>query len=140
MEQRDFLEDQIEQIGKFLGKILSDFFMLKSIGEVTQGIEISRQTLQSKLDIDVEKIIFFNKKELEEYVRNRKLTESHLELLSEYFKELALAKIKIDKSDPDLCLHKAIELLDIADEISKTMSFIRINKKDKIKNMLQHSL
>ena len=87
MEQRDLLKDQIEQLGKVLAKILSDFLGLKSNGNVTQGIEISNESLQSELDIDIEKIIALNKTELEEYVRNRKLTESHLELLSEYLKQ-----------------------------------------------------
>ena len=140
MEQRDLLKDQIEQLGKVLAKILSDFLGLKSNGNVTQGIEISNESLQSELDIDIEKIIALNKTELEEYVRNRKLTESHLELLSEYLKEIGIAKTKIDKSDAYLCLQKAIELLDIADKISKTMSFDRISKKSEIKNVLQHNV
>ena len=138
MEQRDLLKDQIEQIGKVLAKILSDFLGLKSSGNVTQGIEISNESLQSELNIDIEKITALNKTELEVYVRNRKLTESHLGLLSEYLKEVGIAKTKIDKSDAHLCLQKAIELLDIADETSKTMSFDRINSKSEIKNMLQH--
>lgn len=140
MEQRDLLKDQIEQLGKVLAKILSDFLGLKSGGNVTQGIEISNESLQSELDIDIETIIALNKTALEEYFRNRKLTEIHLEILSEYLKEVGLAKTKIDKSDAHLSLQKAIELLDIADKISKTMSFDRINKKSEIKNVLQQNV
>lgn len=136
MEQRDLIKDQIEQLGKVLAKILLDFFGLKSNGNVAQGIEIANKTLQTELDIDIEKMVSLNQKELKEYVRNRKLAESHLELLSEYLKEVGIAKTKIDKSDADLYLQKAIELLDIADENTKALSFDRINKKIEIKKLL----
>lgn len=140
MEQRDLLKDQIEQLGKVLAKILSDFLGFKSSGNVSQGIEISNQNLQSELDIDVEKLKALNKSELEKYFRERKLTEGHLELLSEYLKEVGIAKTRMDKNEATLCLQKAQEFLDIADEISKTMSFDRINKKREIENLLQHCI
>lgn len=68
------------------------------------------------------------------------MTEGHLETLSEYLKEVGIAKTEINKNEAQLCLKKAIELLDVADEISKTMSFDRINKKSKLKNVLQQQL
>lgn len=120
--------------------IISNFLGLKSSDNVNQGIEISNERLQSELDIYTKKIIALKKTALEEYVRNRKLTESHLELLSEYLKEVGLAKAKIDKQYAHLCFQKAIELLDMADEISKTVSFNRINKKSEIKNVIQQGL
>lgn len=140
MEQRDVLKDQIEQLGKVLAKILSDFLGFKSSGNVTQGIEVSNESLQSELDIDIQKIMVLDKTELEEYFRKRQFTESHLELLSEYLKEVGIAKTEIDKSDAHLCLQKAIDLLEIADEVSKTMSFDRINRKSEIKNVMQHNV
>ncbi|MEM6524269.1 MAG: hypothetical protein AAF693_10770 [Bacteroidota bacterium] len=41
MEQRDLLRDQIEQVGKVLAKLLSDFPGLKSKGEAFQGMQIT---------------------------------------------------------------------------------------------------
>lgn len=140
MEQRDLLKDQIEQLGKVLAKILSNFLRLKANNSVAQGIEISNEQLQSELDIDIEKLITLKKTELAEYVKNRRLTESHLETLCEYLKEVGLAKTEINKTEGQLCLEKAVELLDIADEISKTMSFDRINRKNEIKNVLQQRI
>lgn len=140
MEQRDLLKDQIEQLGKVLAKILSDFLGFKSNSNVAQGIEISNERLQIELDIDIENLITLNKSELTEYAKNRRLTEGHLETLSEYLKEVGMAKVEINKSEVPFYLEKAIELLDIADEISNTMSFDRINKKRKIKYMLQHTV
>mgnify|MGYP006429408207 CR=1 FL=1 len=79
-------------------------------------------------------MLTFNKTELEIYVKNRKLTEGHLETLSEYFKEVGIAKTETNKIEAQLYLAKAVELLEIADEVSKTMSIDRINKSSEIKN------
>ncbi len=82
MEQRDLLKDQIEQLRKVLAKVLSDFAGLKSKGNVALGIEVSNECLQSEIDIDIEKLINLTKQELKEYLKARKLTAEHLEILS----------------------------------------------------------
>lgn len=43
MEQRDLIKDQIEQLGRVLGKILVDFLGLKSGGQIEHGIEVSKK-------------------------------------------------------------------------------------------------
>ncbi|NLN24242.1 MAG: hypothetical protein GX163_00985 [Bacteroidetes bacterium] len=140
MEQRDLLKDQIEQLGKVLANILSDLLGLKSKGQTSQGIEATNQRLQGELDIDIEKITTLTKKELKDYLKNRHLRAEHLEILSECLKEIGKGKIEENKKDAKMKLEKAIELLDIADEISKTMSFDRINKKKEIENVLQQRI
>ena len=140
MEQRDLLKDQIEQLGKVLANILSDLLGLKSKGQTSQGIEATNQRLQGELDIDIEKITTLTKKELKDYLKNRHLRAAHLEILSECLKEIGKGKIEENKKDAKMKLEKAIELLDIADEISKTMSFDRINKKKEIENVLQQRI
>ena len=137
MEQRDLLKDQIEKLGKVLANILSGLLGLKSKGQTSQGIEITNQRLQSELDIEIEKITTLSKKELKDYLKNRHLKAEHLEILSECLKEIGKGEIEKNKQATEVKLEKAIELLDIADEISKTMSFDRINKKNDIKNVLQ---
>lgn len=134
MEQRDLLKDQIEQLGKVLGKILSDFIGSASKGNVAQGIEIANERLQSELDIDIEKLISLNNTDLKEYLNTRKLTEPHLEMLSKYLVENG--KNKTDKNEMELYFKKAIILLNIVDEISKTMCYERTRIKSEIANML----
>jgi len=136
MEQRDFMLNQIEQLGKVLAKILSDFIEFKSEGEVTQGIGITNQRLQSDLGIDIEELTVLNKEELKNYLENRQLTAEHLEVLSEYMKEIGEEEIHENKKEAKRKLEKAIELLDIADQISNTISFDRINKRKEIENIL----
>lgn len=138
MEQRDLLKDQIEQAGKVLAKILGDFLGLKSQGNVEQAIEISNECFQSELDIDIKKLVVLDKSELKKYLKTRKLTYVHLETLSEYLAEIG--KSKATKVEVELYLKKAIELLEYADEISKSMSFERISKKTEIEDVLQQKI
>lgn len=132
MEQRDLIKDQIEQLGKVLSRILSEFLGLKSKGQVTQGIINCNQSLQSELDLDVAEIGNLTKGELKIYLKHRKLTSEHLEVLSEYFKEIGKAGKKANHPQAQLWLIKAIELLEIADEFSRTLSLDRLNKKTEI--------
>lgn len=135
MEQRDYLMVQIEQLGKVLAAILSGFLGLKSKGEVSLGIEITNERLQGELDIDIEKIAALNNMEVKAYLEKRKLRAEHIEGLSDYLKEIGIGET--DKTKASLWLKKAIVLLDIADEISKTLSIDRVNKKRNIEKRLQ---
>ena len=138
MEHRDYLKDQIDQIARIFGKVLFNFLGLKANGNAAQGILISNQRLQSELDINIDELLALNNSELIEFIRERQYTVGHLETLSEYFKEVGIIKIVTNQPEARIWLEKAIALLDIADKISKTMSFNRINKKSKIKQLLPH--
>ena len=56
MEQRDFLQKQIDQLGRVLGKLLADLIGLQNQGEVSEGIEITSQKLKDELDLDLESL------------------------------------------------------------------------------------
>ena len=139
MEQRDLIKDQIEQLGKVLAKILSNFLGMADKNNVSNGIETTNQQLKNELNIDIEKILSLAKEELKNYLSTLQLNEEHLETLSEYFEEIGIREIKTNKAKSKLYLEKAIELLDIANEISSTFSLNRITKKNEIKNVLQHN-
>lgn len=57
MEQRDYLQKQIDQLGQVLGKILSDLLGLKTQGQINEGIELTNQALKKQLDLDIEELI-----------------------------------------------------------------------------------
>lgn len=137
MEQRDIIKDEIEQLGKVLGRIIANFLGLKSKGQVSQGIEITVQKLQSELDIDTNKLITLSRKKLTEYLQKRKLTAEHIEILADYLKETGKIEIERDSTEAKIKLEKALELLEITDEISSTESFERMNKKDGIGKLIE---
>ncbi|MFK7953136.1 MAG: hypothetical protein AB8B73_09835 [Ekhidna sp.] len=138
MEQRDIIKDQIEQLGKVLAAVLAKFLQLKSQGQASQGLEITSQRLQSELDINIERIATLNKDELTEYITDRELTADNLEVLSDYLKEIGI-ETETNGDQARIRFEKSIELLHIADEISRSASFDRENKKKRIQNLLNGS-
>jgi len=136
MKQRDILMDQIEQAGRALGKIFADFMGLKSGGNITNEIAITNQRLQSQLDINIEHLLSLKRRDATEYLQDRVGTDEHVETLSDYLKDIGLFKKKTNDSEFQLYLSKALELLEIADDISRTMSFDRNRKKTEIRDLL----
>ena len=132
--------DQIEQAGRALGKIFADFMGLKSGGNITNEIAITNQRLQSQLDINIEHLLSLKRRDATEYLQDRVGTDEHVETLSDYLKDIGLFKKKTNDSEFQLYLSKALELLEIADDISRTMSFDRNRKKTEIRDLLTLSL
>ena len=126
MQQRDIIKDQIDQLGKVLAKLVSDFLAHKEKGQPSLGIEVTNQTLKSELDIDVSKIKMLGKSELKNYLVEKQFAAMHFEILSEYFIEISKAAKEIHQEDSEMWLKKATELQDMAEEISKTVSFLRL--------------
>lgn len=134
MERRDLIKDQIEQLAKVLGLILSDFLGLKSKGDVEQAIETSNERFQKEAELDIEKILSFNHDELLTYTKAKELDSSHLEILARYLTQIGSAQtIALEKQR---YLQKAINLLQIADELSKTFSFERASQLERIHALL----
>lgn len=140
MEKRDLIKDQIEQFGRVLGKILADFLGLKSSGLVEQGIEVASEQLKSNFDIDIDELITLPIKELKRYLAERKISTGHVEILGKYLLEIGESKISNDKKKANLYLTRSLELLDLEDELSNTISFERQGLKSNIENMLRQCL
>ena len=139
MEKRDYLKDQIEELGKVIARIVSDFLGLKSSGQTARGIEITNQLFQTEFDMDIKLLSTLSKSELSNYLKTRKLTAEHLEILSGYFKEIGVEAIGENETKAKIWLATAVEILDVADEVSETMSFDRVNKKKEILGLLHHN-
>ena len=135
MERRDLLKDEIEQLGKVLAQILSTFLSLKSKGNIAQAMETSSLQLKSELDLDMEHILSLSKEELTDYFKNRKLTAEHIESLADLLQERGA--IEPQEELVQLYFQKTIELLNIADEVSNTLSFDRMNKRNEISRLLE---
>ncbi len=57
MEQQDYLIRQINQLSRILGKVLTDLIGLKNKGLLSNGIEMTNQTLKSELNLDIMELI-----------------------------------------------------------------------------------
>ena len=136
MERRDYLKDQIDQMGRVLGKILADFLGLKSQGMVNQGIEISNEQLIGELDLDVEELLSLNKSDMIEQLEAKNLTAEHLEILASYLHEVGEVEFHHKNEHAKTYLNAALTLLDHLDEGSRTYSIERSNRRSNIKDML----
>ncbi len=136
MEQRDFIKEQIEQLGRVLGKALSDLFKLKSSGQVSSGISAINDQLKGELDLDLDELLKKDKQVLKQNLIDRNLTSDHLETLSKYLEEVGRHKKDEHPEGAHQYFKTALFLLDIADEISETLSFERMSRKTNIEKEL----
>ncbi len=135
MQQRDIIKDQIEQLGRVLGKLIANFFSLKTEGNVIEAIQVTNAELQSGLDIDIDELVRLEPKELQEYIESKHLVDLHLDQLSSYLFEIGIHEKSID-GDSHKWFMGAKRLLDIVSEKSDTITFARI---DLLKN-IEHEL
>jgi len=128
MEKRDYLMHQIEQMGKVLAQVVATFLRLKSKGKVEEGIVKCNEELQNELDIDMESLARLDKIALKDFFADRKFTPAHLETLSNYMEEVGKS---LDVQEPKRgirFLKKAIQILELADEMTGTFSFERMQR------------
>lgn len=133
MQQRDFLRDQIEQMGKVLGKVVAEFLDLKLKGDVNNAIEVTRQQLNSQLDLDINKLVLLSRDELEAFLLERQFTDLHMDLLAKLLFEVGCAyKTKENPTQSLSYLQGTQRLIQLAEKHSSTFTFDRLKLKNKI--------
>lgn len=137
MERRDLIKDQIEQLGRVFGAILARFLGTKAAGNVTEGIEIANESLQSQLDLDVDLILSLDPPELREYLAQRKLSSEHLETLADYFLTWADAVLTTNPEKARTLYQTVLRLYDIIDAWSNLYSLERFDKEKRIRDLLR---
>lgn len=136
MEQRDIIKDQIEQLGKALGKLISKFLDLKTMGEVNDAIQITNNHLKEEIEIDVEALLDLNKEDLKVFVVQKHFGEKSLETLSDYFRAIGENKKDLP-SVAKTYFVKAIVLLELSDEVSEMFSFDRMEKRKELEALIK---
>ncbi len=140
MEQRDILKDQIEELGRVLGKIIADFLGLKEQGNITQGIIISTQQLKSSLAIDLELLLSKTNAELLAYLQERNLSFEHIETLANHLAEIGTAQMDVQQATGIKLLQKVLEIYHLINTHTKLYSLDRMNRSDKIKQLMHQHL
>jgi len=138
MEQKDYFMRHVEQLSSVLKKIISDFMDLDNpvVGEL-KLLQVS-ESLDKELDIDLEKILQLNPKETIAYFKEKSFHHSHIELLSDLLLEMGKVQKDNDELGAQELMKKAAELLEIANQVSHTISFSRITKKAKLESELEN--
>ena len=132
MQQRDVLMEQIEQLGKVIQKALALFLDLKSNSNPEISIEKSHEVFQSELDISIPYLLELNKEDLQQYLLAKNLAPTHFEKIALYLIKVGDYLSTSSVSEAIQNYKQAILLLDLSDEITRTLSFDRMDIRNQI--------
>ncbi len=137
MIQRDLLQQQIEQLGRAIGKIITGFLGLKSQGKVALGFEIANEQFNKELDLDIDKLLGMDKVVLSDYLKERQFTDVHLVQIADYVE--VLGEHQSDNAGKTNAFNTSLNLLAIANDKSEVYDMNRQLKikeiEEKIKNL-----
>jgi hypothetical protein len=139
MEKRDYLIDQIEQLGQALAQIFAKLFGLSNQGKVPEAIEMTSRSLKTELDLDLSEISSIPTGDFIITLQDdKKLNLSNLELLADILLQVADATcIENLKSEESLNLYsKCLEIYNYLNKRDLTYSFERESKIARIQSML----
>lgn len=137
MEQRDWMQDQIEQLGRVLGMIIAKFFRLKNEGSLAQAVEITEKALVEQLDINIDELLDMSSEQLRIFMEQHKVQVHYFEQLADY---LATKGVKYFETDPKhalLILGKALEMYQIVTVTSSLFSLERAEKEKVVQAQLK---
>ncbi|MEH6405846.1 MAG: hypothetical protein V7767_01060 [Leeuwenhoekiella sp.] len=137
MLRRNKEQDELIQFGKELDNIFEEFFEFQLKDKTEAVIHHSKDRLLAELDIDIDKLLSLPKDEMKTYLQERKLRSRHFEKLGDYLTKVGELQLESDKTKAKQDFEKVIEINELADEISKTFSFDRMNKNIRVKNQLE---
>lgn len=139
MQQQDYLQRQIEELGRVLGKILADLVGLKTQGKVGEGIEVTDEALNGKLDLDLATLTAVPANELIDALADHNpLYKKQLEPLASLAFELATGFDVQGASAPATAWYeKALVLYEHLDREGGVFSFDRQYKIEQLTTRLR---
>ena len=140
MVRRDYLQNQIDLLGRVLGKVLADLLGLKNTGEINEGIKVTYQALKEELNIDLEELLKLSNEDfIHEIQTVHKFNSYNLEILAEIL--FVISEQTFNKKlleNETLSIHlKSIALFQYVEKLENTYSFERNLKIDQLKKRLQ---
>jgi len=137
MEHHDYLQRQIEQLGRVLGKMLSELFRLKSDGQIIEGIEITNQALKEELNLTIEDLTAIpTEKFINMLQSDQDFSNKNLEQLAGVL--LLLAGNRSDGDETKKMLYeKCLALYVHLNKTESTYSLDRDSKIERIKYLLK---
>jgi len=142
LEQRDYLQKQIDQLGRVLGKIFSDLLGLKSQGLVDEGISFAEQALKNEIDLDLAELSTILPEDLIYTLTITKhFSNENLNLLAEIFYIIADQKQMNSKDDSKSIelYNKCLIIFEHLNNSETTYSFDRNAKMERIRQMFLNS-
>jgi len=139
LEKRDYLMDQIEQLGRALAMIYSKLLGFRNEGKVPEAIEMTTLSLKTELDLDLDELAAIPTEDfLSRMKDDKKFNYANLEILADILLHIA---DDINQSDPDSkqdlnFYDKALKVYKYLNERDLTYSFERQAKIERIESIL----
>jgi len=88
--QEAYLKSQFDQLGRALGRILTNLLALKAERDASEVFEITNHALKKELDMDIDQLLAIPHDQFIDLFRNQEgLNNKHLEKLGDIFYQLA---------------------------------------------------
>lgn len=134
MVQQDYFMRQIDQLGRVLGKILSDIIGIKQKGQTSLDFEFAYQIFKSELDIDIDKLLTIPNNDFINILKNKKgFNNENLDKLADIFWEIA----DNNEQSKYIC-KKCLIIYEYLEKTETTYSFDRNFKIERLKNILNN--
>ena len=141
MEQRDYLQKQIDQLGKVLAKVLTDLLGFKSKGQINDGIETTPETLKTQMDLDLEKLLTLAPDDfLNVLKQDKKLSNEHLNQLAEILFIMAAAESDRSNREKSIRLYeKCLTIYEHLQQEDENYSYNRYLRIKKVKDIFNET-
>jgi hypothetical protein len=135
MQHRDILKDEIERMGNTLAQVLAHVLGLKADGRLASEMQQVQDRLRSDAQLDLDALTDMSYAELKAKAMARHLTPDQLEILAQCLLEMGTAS-DVPTASAQRWLHKALDCLQVADELAEAISLTRLAIRAQVQNAL----
>lgn len=135
MQQRDYLKDQIEQLGKVLAQLLAKVIGFEGEALNDAVNEELQEVYANQLDFDMEEALNLEAPVFREKLVALQWHSSHLETFARTL--LALSKTLVSTTERRNCLEKALIVMEVIEVQSRSISFQQMALTDVIRKALE---
>jgi hypothetical protein len=136
LERRDYLQKQIDQLGKVLGRIIADFLSLKTEGFIDDGVVMTQEALKAEVDLDVDTLLNVPAEQLLAFLQvEKKLNNDHIESVAELLYLLGESQQELTERKVQL-FERTLVLYEHLNKTATAYSFDREVKMEVIKGAI----
>jgi len=133
MEKQDYLQRQIDQLGKVLGELLGKITGSGKNPDASETLEIVSQVLNENLDWDIKQLLNIPEDNFIDTIKdNQLLDDVNIETLADVFVEVA----EHHSSNKEKLLKRALMIYKYIEKSNMTFSFTRNQKMEEVQQKL----
>lgn len=138
MEQRDWLQRQIDQLGIFLANLIAGLHELRSRKKAFDAAEITYRALKDEIILDLDEIIGLDPEEVIPCLQNRKFNNNSLNSLAEILLFIAddIRSRETEVARSRRYYEKSLIIYEYLNQTDSTFYIDRSSKIDRISKLL----